>query len=116
MRKNIEDFARKASKDKGRGTIMANAYMELFKKHTEMEYDTDLSIIKHEWKDLTSVHAYVQRNWLGPYKEWIISVWTIKYSIWVKIQQTCRLDNCIYHLFNIFQSFPQIIDMHAYNV
>ena len=78
VRKNIEDFARKSSKDKARGTRMANTYMELFKKHTKMEYDRELSKIKREWNDLTSVHAYVQKNWLGPYKERIVAVWTDK--------------------------------------
>ena len=75
VKQNIQDFAGKRT-DKERASRLSNAYYELFKQKTEMDYKMCLSRITMDWKDLPMVHAYVQRSWLNPYKDRLVSAWT----------------------------------------
>ena len=75
VKQNIQDFAGKRT-DKERASRLSNDYYELFKQKTEMAYKMCLSRITMYWKDLPMVHAYVQRSWLNPYKDRLVSAWT----------------------------------------
>ena len=75
VKQNIQDFAGKQT-HKERASRLSNAYYELFKQTTEMDYRMYLSSILMDWNDLPKVHAYVQNSWLNPYKDRLFSAWT----------------------------------------
>ena len=75
VRKNIEDFGKKAM-DKFRGTTFSNDCMKLFKETTIQGYEASLSKLKCDWRKAPKCLQYLQQNWLDPYKERIVSIWT----------------------------------------
>lgn len=79
VKKNIEDYAIKAASSKLHGTQLANAYYGLFKQTTLFDYERRLGLIKHEWRNYQKVHDYVEKRWLGPFKQRIVSAWTDLY-------------------------------------
>src|ERR1044071_2845535 len=78
IRTNIDDYAKKRVGHE-RGKIFSSACMSLFREEFEPEYDARLRKLERYWFQNPELVKYLNRSWLNPYKERIVSVWTNSY-------------------------------------
>jgi len=76
IKKNIEQHAYSASRDKTMASDFSSAYYGLFKQTSKQKYEAHLESLVTSWKTCAVLHKYVQDYWLTPHKEKIVSAWT----------------------------------------